>query len=341
MIMDITSISSLADSHCHLGVECSPATIASLAHMINNGLALGQDNFFHIMTTYHLDLELLDRLLDSLEEPSVVPYYGVHPWYSHIFSTVKYDCHSRSEEEIKRKHYGGVLTPAPPKELLDVLPLPIYIDDHLARIMELITKHSRFQYGIGEIGLDKLFRIPTNGYFGNKLVANDGDTKLSNCKVTMAHQAVIFEKQLDLANRLQKQVSVHCVKAHGLLYEIVHKYPQLSAIILHSYSGSVDQANRWIREHKAEGPKLYFSFSNWINGTENKREVLDSIVHSLEEDQILIETDVSVDQYVTKGNKEEYFDHLRGIFEIISKLKAWDKDTMRGIIRENMFRSIS
>lgn len=329
---------SLADSHCHIGIDCTDSDIDALADQFNNGL-VDKDDFFHIMTTYHLDVGFVDRLLSQLKSSVVVAYFGVHPWYSHLFSTE--DHGDVDLLQLKKLHYNKVLVPAPSEDLLLVLPVPILLEEHMTKLERLIEIHGhKFKCGIGEIGLDKLFRVPSNGYFGSQLAQNNGATKLSSCKVSMEHQTAVFDRQLQLANKLKKHISVHCVKAHGLLYDIIPRYTSISSVILHSYSGSSDQAKRWITTYKGKKSKLFFSFSNWINGTDNKRCLLEDIIGYAEDNQILVETDVSVDDYLVRGKHEDYFLHLEGIFEKVGTILGRDQDEMVELLRRNMCRSI-
>jgi Tat protein secretion system quality control protein TatD with DNase activity len=328
------------DSHCHLGVDCDFETIEKLAQKLEELPPVQHQ--FHIMTTYYGDIDLLEHLLTVLQDPSVVvPYYGVHPWYSHLYSVENVDVSTDgdSEIEVKRRHYSKIMYPTPTVEFLQVLPLPINIHEQLDRYRNMISKFNtklNTKFGIGEIGLDKLFRVPNNGFYGNKKVSNDTDTKLSPYRVSIDHQMDIFKVQLQFAHELNKQVSIHCVKAHGALYDIVPQYPDISAVILHSFSGSIDQARLWINKFHGN---LYFSFSNWINGTDTKAGFLSSVVSQLKDEQILIETDLLVDHLMLK-DPHGYWEHLLQIRSKVSKVKNWDQ-AHSNILTHNMARSIA
>lgn len=357
----------LGDSHCHLDVTCTKQDIVEVAQILNSPGFEKCHDFFHIMTTNHLDLELMDVLLKNTEGDSVVPYWGVHPWYSHLF----YDKEKLEEGQgkgLKEAHYNSVLSPAPTEQLLSVLPEPIDIYEHLHRIRGLIKKHP-LKYGIGEIGLDRTFRVPLNGFFGNQVEPLENQ-RLSYSRVTIDHQQHIFKLHLGLANELQRPVSLHCVKAHGMLYNIVTGYTKIPSIILHSYSGSLEQAKMWMGHYRKAEQKLYFSLSNFINGGDNKETLLLDIVAGLDEDQILIETDVSVDKYicgkklrdVTSGRvlKEQnpekevdsepyysppytnldYFHNLYEIYRKVCAIRGWDTQTDHWKVRANLRESI-
>lgn len=295
----------LSDSHCHFNPECTASDTEKFAERLNEQSKQIPDNYFHLMTTQHLDLKFMDTLLTRLENPRVlVPYFGVHPWFSHLFYI--------EGTPTKEEHYKKVLKPEPSNELLATLPDPISLHKHKDRFLEIINKHNFEIYGIGEIGLDKLFRVPNNGYCGNLNFPLSTENKLSACRVDINHQLDVFKFQLTLAEQLKKQVSLHCVKAHGLLFDQVKKFSNIT-VILHSYTGSIEQAQVWIKSLPQN--RLYFSFSNWING--EKIEALKALVTALRPTQILIESDIDVDRSFIEQRQTKHFDHLDGIYKKI------------------------
>lgn len=322
---------SLRDCHCHLDVDVRVGDGRIIASHIEDIGRHGIPNrFFHLMSTNHIDILVLNEILGNLSEDFVVPYFGIHPWYSHLFSELSRDDFA-SDEEYKESHYRKVLDPGPDLQLLDILPIPFSLEEHLKKIEQsCIEWGQKCCAGIGEIGLDKLFRIPTNGFYGNQSSPlKDTDVKLSPCKVTMKHQELVFVRQLSIANELRKPVSLHCVKAHGLLYELAAKrlQPNIPAMTLHSYSGSVDQATMWVREFSKKESKLYFSFSNYINGVEAKREMLTQLLSKIRDEQVLVETDFGIEKYIKSPEKiQDYFRNLTEIFETIATIKKWSHE---------------
>ncbi|EMG49119.1 hypothetical protein SBY92_000431 [Candida maltosa Xu316] len=317
----------LSDSHCHFHPECTLQQTEQFAEILNSQLDTFPDKYFHLMTTQHLDLEFMDVLLTKLEKPKIiVPYFGIHPWFSHLFYI------GNEEENLsKQEHYRNVLNPEPSEELLKMLPDPISVSHHKQRILEIIHKHNLKFFGIGEIGLDKLFRVPGNGYYGNLNFPLPQDQKLSPCRVKINHQLEIFKIFLDMASDLQKQVSLHCVKAHGMLFDNVKVYKDLT-VILHSYTGSIQQAEVWLKTIPHH--KLFFSLSNWING--EKSGALEDLVVTIPPRQILTESDIYVDRLFVEGKQEEYFGHLNGIYD-----KLYDFILIDSLqIHKNMLNSI-
>lgn len=326
----------IADSHCHLDINCNSKSIDGLVKIIGNS-KIFHDQFFHVMATNHIDLDLVDTLCTKLGKKYVVPYFGIHPWFSHLFTLEIYD-DNLLELTIKQVHYRKVLKPEPSSELLLNLPKPINLELYLEKISKIAGKYKIF--GIGEIGLDKAFRVPLNGFLGNPDVPNTTVEKLSPCRVDIVHQNSIFQKQLDLADKLKKQVSLHCVKAHGLLFDSVKNYVFIPSIILHSYSGSVDQAKMWIKFYKKSSQSLYFSLSNWINGNDQKRESLTILLKEIEAGSILLETDFSIDCYLQEAKFQQYLDELVNIFDLVCSNKQWSLQHAKDVIFNNIKNSI-
>lgn len=312
----------LSDNHCHFSPDATTEDTYKLAETLNEFDIDFPTKFFHLMTTQHIDIECINILLSQLHKPDiVVPYFGVHPWFSHLFYT--------GSKPNKRDHYRSVLKPEPSEELIYILPEPMSMDTHTDRMKQIIKKHDIKVYGIGEIGLDKLFRVPKLGWLGNPNHVTTEQDKLTKLHVTIEHQRIIFEYQLKLADELGKQVSIHCVKAHGALYDEVAKYENI-VVVLHSYTGSIDQAKRWLKTKS----KLYFSLSDWING--EKDELLKLLVEHFDGSEILTESDMGIDKYFLQDKSSEYFDHLTGIFQKLNNYKCIESSQ----IKANMLESI-
>lgn len=324
--------SQVADNHCHIDINCTEQDASKTADAIAL-LPKLRDGFFSIMTTYERDMHLLDIIFHRLgkAQNKLMPYWGVHPWYSHLFTFCE-----RGGESLaswKEKHYRQVLEPEPPKDMMEILPDPIDMNLYLKKLRATIQRckppHGKF--GIGEIGLDKLFRVPSAGYYGSLATVDSSSPRLSPCKVTMEHQEQILRSQLSLAEELQAPISVHCVKAHGRLYTAIENF-RGPTIILHSYTGSTDQAQMWIRRTDKLNQQLFFSFSQWING--EKAAQLQALMEILRDDHILVESDVSIDRYELDIYGVE---HIQRIVETVKALRKWDS---LEILSQNIERAI-
>lgn len=158
----------------------------------------------------------------------MIPAFGWHPWFSHqIFDETEYAGASLLSEEQKVKHYQNVLIPWPKcRDFLLSLPDPRPLGQFICQ-----TKAYLVQYPlalIGEVGLDRSFRIPEAwlperpGHRDDTLIPGGREgRKLSPYRVSMDHQRKILLAQLRLAATMRRAVSIHGVAAHGILYETI------------------------------------------------------------------------------------------------------------------------
>ncbi len=67
------------------------------------------------------------------------------------------------------------------------------------------------------------------------------------CDVSREEQTTVFRAQLTLAERLEKPVVLHCVRAFEDVMKIVGNY-HLKAVIFHGFIGSTEQARRAVNQ---------------------------------------------------------------------------------------------
>ena len=121
-------------------------------------------------------------------------------------------------------HTQNTQTHAQTIETVGIHPWHAEIGD-LAEVEQLIPSVD----AIGEIGLDYA------------------------CEVPREEQIAIFRAQLTIAERLEKPVVLHCVRAFEDTMKILGEY-RLKAVIFHGFIGSVEQAQRAINQ------EYYLSF---------------------------------------------------------------------------------
>lgn len=91
-------------------------------------------------------------------------------------------------------------------------------------------------------------------------------------------QIEVFEKQMQLALKLNKSVSLHCREAHGDFMEVLKKYPSVKGVV-HCFSGSVELARETIKLGFMIGVGGSYTFKNSKKIKEVVKEVgLDNIV---------------------------------------------------------------
>lgn len=171
----------------------------------------------------------------SSASTSVIPSFGWHPWFSHQLvddrdpSSAQMpatDAGDEAVQEFKKQHYTSILSP-PPKDpaFIAQLPTPMSLSSFLDATRSRAASHPVAL--IGEIGLDKAFKLPDkwaeNAPARDEALTPGGreGRRLSPHGVAMAHQISILQAQLRLAGELQLPVSVHGVQAHGVLYDAI------------------------------------------------------------------------------------------------------------------------
>lgn len=188
----------------------------------------------------------------SPESVFVVPAFGWHPWFSHLLyddeapeptyrpgaasttsgsdptsaSTTSEPSPVLSPSAAKAIHYTSVLSPPPSPTFLTSLPPPIPLSTHLSKTLANLIAHPTAL--VGEIGLDKAFRLP-QPWSPTDLAARDPSLTpggregrlLSPHRVRMHHQRVVLAAQLRLAAQARRAISVHGVQAHGVLYDVL------------------------------------------------------------------------------------------------------------------------
>lgn len=285
MISYIQDDGYLFDAHCHLSPVVSCKHYENLKKELVNKFALesniDQTNCLNMMSTNFIDYKLICEL--SEEFCGIInPNYGVHPWFSHLYTLTDFSVSKLSPNEIKKEHYGSIFIPKKPipQELLDALPVPIYLPSYMKKVEELLKNSPHA--GIGEIGIDKSFRVPKCGYLGSEqcqewikdplrksVIPKEGKDEWSPFRTSMDHQISVVTQFLELAKKLHRPVSIHCVSNYGKIYDTLKNvfieedsngYSD-EWIDMHSYSGSVDQ----IREFTRTFPNIKFSLSDVLN----------------------------------------------------------------------------
>ncbi|PRP92534.1 putative deoxyribonuclease YcfH [Enhygromyxa salina] len=97
-----------------------------------------------------------------------------------------------------------------------------------------------------------------------------------------AHQVEVFRAQLELARHTGLPLSIHCVKAHGPLVELLRERPT-PASVMHAFSGSAEIA----RELVGAGHYISFAGNLCVQGA---RRVVEA-ARAVPDERLLLETD--------------------------------------------------
>jgi TatD DNase family protein len=161
---------------------------------------------------------------------------------------------------------------------------PVQLEDKL----RFIIKHQPL-IAIGEIGLDR---------------ANGPEFTV---------QMKILEVQLNLAEKANKPVIIHCVKAYADLLPIIRTRKNIP-FVLHDYTGNAIQTDQFLRQ-----PNVFFSLGKILFRNVAKSQML---LNMIPEHRMFLETDVmpiSIDS----------------VFERAAELKQTGKEVLASLIFEN------
>ena len=263
----------LVDAHCHIITD-------------PNDTLGGDDGASHgmlrcVMSSNPYDWNKLKKMAgNSRRKDGLCVGFGVHPWYSHLFYV--------GDRCDKVSHYQDVLEYKNEEQfasLVQVLPDPLDLEEYIDREF-----NDTLVSVIGEVGLDKLFRLPANGFY-----MQNEKARLTTVKVKLSHQEIVFRRFCRLARHTSKSISIHDVKCHGKLNDICNEelLPYHSVkICLHSYTGSKETLlGQWLKKFPSD--RIFVSLSKWIN-FKNPEEG-DDLVRSLPPACILTETDYPID----------------------------------------------
>jgi Tat protein secretion system quality control protein TatD with DNase activity len=220
------------DAHCHPTDTMS--SIASIPNMSARVLT--------VMSTRAQDQDIIPSLAEShgIQGPDaltaisssrrILPAFGWHPWFCYQL----YDDSLPPQKatyppdtdpaKAKAAHYKSVLVPSPDDEFISSLPDPIPLSTYLPQIRSRLEAYPLAL--IGEVGLDKGFRLPVpwtdaeHGPRDTSLTPGGREGRwLSPHRVSVPHQTNILLAQLRLAGELGRACSVHGVQAHGALFD--------------------------------------------------------------------------------------------------------------------------
>lgn len=177
--------------------------------------------------------------------------------------------------------------------------LHLYIDIHTHKTGISLGKSIRSLYaGYEEAGKNGLFSIGIHPWYidgfhwrnqWNSLeewsrkdnVVAIGECGLDTlCETPFSLQQEVFAEQIILAEKLQKPLVIHCVRAWDEVLIVLGQQPLSIPIIFHGFNKKASLASR------LTGKGYYLSFGKWLKNP-SAREVLSAIPP----DKILLETD--------------------------------------------------
>ncbi|EDQ85319.1 uncharacterized protein MONBRDRAFT_12050 [Monosiga brevicollis MX1] len=147
--------------------------------------------------------------------------------------------------------------------------------DCLDAILDSLERclHRYPQAWVGEIGLD------------NRVAKQQPDRPAAR-----ARQRLVFARQLVLAHRLQRPVSLHNLHAAGPLVEVLLEQQGAlpPGIVLHSFSGSPETAQRLVALAREAGVHIAFGFSRAVNARSDQWQ---HVARAVGLDALVVESD--------------------------------------------------
>ncbi|KAK6085843.1 hypothetical protein SCUP234_02750 [Seiridium cupressi] len=221
------------DAHCH--PTDTMALVPSIPHMKARALTVmstrSQDQDLVFDAASEQGVESQDALFSTQDTTRrFVPSFGWHPWFSYqIFDDTVPEPTYDGTAEGKIAHYDKILAPSPSSKdksfsvgLQEPRPLSAFIEETRSRLEKYPLAL------VGEIGLDKAFRIPESWTTTVDTERDEDLTpggregrRLSPHRVNIEHQTTVLKAQLRLAGELNRAVSVHGVQVHGGVYNAI------------------------------------------------------------------------------------------------------------------------
>jgi len=186
---------------------------------------------------------------------------------------------------------------------------PWYADklpENWDRTLESYLKRSP-DAGIGEVGLDKARNID------------------------FARQTEIFHRQLEIAGRLARPLSIHCVRAWSDLLSVLKRnLPPKTRFMIHSFQGS----QQMLRDFLSLGAYISFSWKSLQRDTEESI----ALMRNVPLNRLLLETDfpyTELGQVGPDAHDEKYFESLHGVYNLAVRAKGIEEDTLEKAVWAN------
>ena len=136
-------------------------------------------------------------------------------------------------------------------------------------------------------------------------------------KSTLEAQKKVWDVQLNLAQKSNLPIVVHCRKGLHLIFDDVKTLKKINAVIFHGWAGSVTEARSFLKK----GVNAYFCIGKGL--LRGQKAQLETAA-TLEKDRILTETDAP---YMSL--KEEKFSlptDIKKVFSLLAELRAQSEE---------------
>lgn len=300
----------------------------------------------------------------------VIPGFGRHPWFSHELyndlaatPSICEDEAKRDREAAKSDHYAKILSPLPEPEFIADLPTPTPLSTFIDETRSRLKAHPLAM--VGEIGLDKAFRLPSKWTPETREAAAADPSRtpggrrrrpLSKHSISIEHQKIVLLAHLRLAGEMGRAANIHGVQVHGMLFDLLvgswkgHEKtrkdrkqsrdysgqtldeglafpPFPPRICLHSFSGKSEAVRQYLNPRFPS--TIFFSFSRTNNLRDDiGRKKMEDALKMVPDDRLLLETDIH-----TAGAQMDA--DLEYVYRAVFSLKGWGLEEGVKIILHN------
>lgn len=159
---------------------------------------------------------------------------------------------------------------------------------------------------------------------GNESV-NIGEVGLDRSGDNRELQITVLQEFLKLGNKYNKSITFHCVKSWGVMLDLVkNNLNRDLPHLFHGFSGSSEIMNSMLKGNS------FFSFSLRELG----RDRIINVIKSIPTGKLLIESDMSQNQYVQIGNNE-YINSIDLTYNKLAEIKNIPIEEFQSIIDNN------
>ena len=169
---------------------------------------------------------------------------------------------------------------------------------------------------IKEATLEQEFEILTQKIQDNNCLAIGECGLDKRIDVPLDLQKAVFERQLLLAQHVQKPVIIHCVAAFDELIECTKRLQIKVPIIVHGFSKNSQVANQLIQQG------FYISFGKYLFQMPN----LASVLNQIPEERFFLETDTALQS-------------IEDVYQLVAKSKGISVPALKEKVKQN-FESI-
>ncbi|SCZ94086.1 BZ3500_MvSof-1268-A1-R1_Chr6-1g08411 [Microbotryum saponariae] len=243
-----------------------------------------------------LENQSCTRSLAVAHPDRVIPFFAkLSPWQEHYMTL-----------------FPELGTDPSLQPVVDSLLPPTSLETYLTTLEQNLVHYPHSH--VGEIGLDRAFRLPLPTHLQPPRGQGSPRSKL---QTPIQHQLALVRAQLDLAIKLRRHVSFHSVRSSKetvtLLRDYLDHNPGFESIhaCLHSFGGSPETIRQLQKVHH----NLFFSFAAVISGRSPR---FSEMLRAVDDARLLVESDFS--------DTSKIDEQISEVVEAICTARSWTRE---------------